>query len=301
MLRSLLVGVLALSTASGCKGSSDAPAVQPGVAVGKVVTIAGAVTATRGSDKRSLAVGQDVSGDDVIETSADASVRIQFAHNHALWDLGPNRKQLVSESLAWKAPTSDTPAAKVDETTLAAGRHAERETVTTNETAPPAASAPAAPMAPSGGAAPGGPPPTAQPQMDRAKGGESGAAMDDERAPDPKQEKAAPPKAMVERGAVRRPEPDDSNADDKRPPLAATKAITPELAVKQAFDAQRAALLACLEGATAKLSIAVANGHATLALPSKTSDKTAACFRKVAAQLTFPSSYELTISYSLVR
>ncbi|MFN0247233.1 MAG: hypothetical protein ACKV2T_10125 [Kofleriaceae bacterium] len=175
MLRSVLMGVLALSAASACKGKSDAPTVQPGVAVGKVVEASGDVSATRGTDKRALAAGQDISGDDMIETGAGANVRIRFAHNNATWELGANKKQLVSESLAWKAPKADTPAGEVNEATLAAGRHAERETVTTGSTAP--SEAPAAAAAPAPGAPVGGVPEAARVAMEddlQAKGGEGG-------------------------------------------------------------------------------------------------------------------------------
>jgi hypothetical protein len=187
MLRTVLMGVLAFSAASACKGKSDAPAVQPGVAVGKVVEASGDVSATRGTDKRVLATGQDISGDDVIETGAGANVRIRFAHNNATWELGPNKKQLVSESLAWKAPKADSPAGEVNEATLAAGRHAERETVTTGSTAP--SEAPAA-AAPARGAPVGGVPEAARAPVDdgdmMAKGGGGGGDDEDERKSAPR-------------------------------------------------------------------------------------------------------------------
>ena len=85
-----------------CKGGgSDAPAVQDGVAVGKVVEVTRKVTATRGGQTRTLDARSEVSGDDVVETAADGRVTIVLAHNNATWALGPGKKSKVSESPAW--------------------------------------------------------------------------------------------------------------------------------------------------------------------------------------------------------
>ncbi len=45
MLRTLLVGILAVTAAAACSSKGDAPAAQPGVAAGKVVELTGTVTA----------------------------------------------------------------------------------------------------------------------------------------------------------------------------------------------------------------------------------------------------------------
>src|SRR3954469_15995055 len=99
MLRTLLLGVLAASAVAACGGGgSKAPEVQPGVTAGKVVEATGAVTATRGTAKRTLQAGAAISGDDVIETGADGRVTIMLAHNNAIWDLGPNKHGKVADS-----------------------------------------------------------------------------------------------------------------------------------------------------------------------------------------------------------
>jgi hypothetical protein len=216
MLRTVLMGVLAFSAASACKGKGDAPAVQPGVAVGKVVEASGDVSATRGADKRVLASGQDISGDDVIETGAGANVRIRFAHNNATWELGPNKKQLVSESLAWKAPKADTPAGEVNEATLAAGRHAERETVTTGTTAPSEAPAAVAAAAPAPGSAPiGGGVPADEPDM-MAKGGGGGGGSTEDRKTAPRGAKQQKKETAVARGGEVANEKDVADKDATR-------------------------------------------------------------------------------------
>ncbi|CAN5817325.1 hypothetical protein BH11MYX2_BH11MYX2_03480 [soil metagenome] len=131
MLRSLLVGLLALSVAPACKGGNDAPAVQPGVAAGKVMVVEGKVTATRAGAPRELTAGAEISGDDVIETSEGASVSIWLSHNNATWTLGAGKKGKVGESAAWTAAKVDQRPSGVDEATVAAGRHAEKSAADT--------------------------------------------------------------------------------------------------------------------------------------------------------------------------
>ena len=127
MLRSILVGLLAASAVAACSHGGDGPpAVEPGVAVGKVVELTGTVTATRGTQTRTLDASSTVSGDDVITTSADGRVAIVLAHNNARWDLGPNKHERVADSLAWGLARVDHPADVVDVETTSAGRHAER-------------------------------------------------------------------------------------------------------------------------------------------------------------------------------
>lgn len=134
MLRTLLVGILAMTAAAACSSKDDAPAAQPGVSAGKVVELTGTVTATRGDQVRSLATGGEISADDVIDTAADSRVVILVAHNNARWDLGPNKHGKVAESLAWTAPKQDRPAAAVIEESSTAGAHAEKAAATTGNT-----------------------------------------------------------------------------------------------------------------------------------------------------------------------
>lgn len=314
MLRSLLVGVLALSTASACKGKSDAPAVQPGVAVGTVVEATGEVSATRGAAKRSLAAGQEISGDDVIETGASSNVRIVLAHNNATWELGPNKKQLVSESLAWKQPKQDSPAAKVDEATLAAGRHAERETVTTTNTAPApqGAMAPAAPItpttteeaaaAPAPAPAPGGGAPP--PEPDRiAKGGGGGRVADKDSKPvDEGPREVAPSKTATTESAVvgsraPAPPPPADTADD-----AEKNMVAPDVVVKKRIAEARSMIGACLKDATPlDIVVVVDKGITSFELPAKASNEMANCFKIVATRIKFPESYTLRVKTSVVK
>ncbi len=170
MLRTLLLGILAVSAVASCGSKEAAPAATPGAPAGKVLELTGTVTATRGSEVRTLIQGGEISADDVIDTAAESRVVILVAHNNARWDLGPSRKSKVGESLAWTAAKQVGPAAVVKEETSTAGRHAEKTAATTTTTTgasdepnvqpvpPVAAVASAAPVeAPTAGAAPSEP------------------------------------------------------------------------------------------------------------------------------------------------
>lgn len=305
MLRSLLLGVLVFSTASACKGSGDAPAVQPGVSVGKVVELSGEVSATRGTAKRSLATGQEISGDDVIETGAQATVRILFAHNNATWDLGPNKKQLVSESLAWKAPKANTPAGEVNEATLAAGRHAERETITTGTTAaepaPTAAATPEASPAPGGGS-----PPDPRPRGVMDKGGEGGEREEtvEKRKQDDDGLERMPAKTARSAG--------DKGLDQPRAPITAPKdapanteamttMVAPSVVVQKRIASERAQLVSCVPARSIDLEVVVKDGATSFVLPAKASRETKDCFAKIAAKITFPASYNVRFKDTIAK
>lgn len=135
MLRSLLLGIVTVSAVASCKGKEGGPAVQAGVTAGKVMELSGTVTAKRGTESRTLAAGNEVSGDDVIETSANSSVSIVLAHNNATWSLGPNKREKVADSMAWSLAKVDKPALAGVESTSAAGRHAEKAGANTGATA----------------------------------------------------------------------------------------------------------------------------------------------------------------------
>ena len=308
MLRSLLLGVLVFSTASACKGSGDAPAVQPGVAVGKVVELSGEVSATRGTAKRPLATGQEISGDDVIETGAQATVRILFAHNNATWDLGPNKKQLVSESLAWKAPKANTPAGEVNEATLAAGRHAERETVTTGTTAaepapptPTAAATPEASPAPGGGSTP-----DPRPRGDMDKGGRGGGGREEAASAEKRKYddddglERAPAKELEQpRAAIAVPK----QVPRKESPSteATTTMVAPLSVVQKRIASERAQLVSCVPASSIELEIVVKDGATSFVLPAKASRETKDCFTKIAAKITFPASYNVRFKDTIAR
>jgi hypothetical protein len=169
MLRAVLVGLLVV-TAVGCNKKDDAPAAQAGAPAGTVLEVTGTVTVAG----KPLGQGATVAADDVVETGADGNVKIELAHNKAIWILGPNKHEKVSSSLAWTLAKNEGTAKPVDQDTSAAGRPAERSAADTSvtaaapeaetarhDTAPGrgAASAPVAPEAPAAAAAPAPPPP----------------------------------------------------------------------------------------------------------------------------------------------
>lgn len=327
MVRAILVGLLAISAAAGCKGGGDsAPAVEPGVPVGKVVEVKGTVSATRSGTTRALAAGAEVSGDDVIETGTDGRVTILLAHNNATWDLGPGKKELVSASMAWKLAKAEGPAGSVDETTTAAGRHAERHAATGGESAgapaeaqrerESAAAEPAkADQAPAAAAAPTAPPPVAAP----APGG----------GPPPVQAPTPPvtPDVVVPPPP---PPPPPKPADTRRAPAKTTarggndeisallggeegskpKGAAPSggggaevdaSAVRSALAAQMPALKACVTASgkdklTIKLKVVA--GKTTITLPDGTAADRA-CFAKVATQIKLSGSTAQDIAVSI--
>lgn len=174
MLRAVLLGLVSIAVVS-CNKKQDAPAAQAGAPAGTVVDVQGAVSVAG----KPLAKGATVAGDDVVDTGADGHVRIVLAHNNATWDLGPNKHEKVSASLAWTLAKVDTPAKPVDQDTSSAGRPAERSAAETaassdkkdEEAAPggaptnaPVAPTPAAVAAPQAEAPPPPPsPPAAEP------------------------------------------------------------------------------------------------------------------------------------------
>jgi hypothetical protein len=308
MLRSILVGLLAISAVSACKGGgSDTPEVQPGVTVGKVVEITGTVTATRGSDTRTLDATSTVSGDDVIQTSGDGRVTILLAHNNAKWALGPNKKEPVAGSLAWKLAKADAPATEVDETTTAAGRHAERQAASggaesggrSRESAPAAdqaptaargsAAAPVAPPAPAPAAteaaeAPPPPPPPPPPPKALITAQPKGAA--------PK----APPKPTGGAKNVRTANDDladalDGEGGQRRAPSGPSggggEGPDGLTQLKAALQRENPAMRACVT-ASGKPSLAikihVAAGKTTITFADGT-DADRACFAKIAARI----------------
>ncbi len=195
MLRVVLVGLLSVS-AVACKSSDESAKVQPGVAAGKVLEVRGSVTVRRDAVARPLAVGETVEGNDVIETGADGSVVIELSHNLARWELGANRTSKVSESVAWSLPKKTGEAKSVEQTSAAAGRHAERSAA---ETSVSASAEPARESAPAAESAAAPAPAAAPPAPARA------AAVPAEAAPPP------PPPAPAKRSAEKREESADAD------------------------------------------------------------------------------------------
>jgi hypothetical protein len=168
MVRTVLLGLLAVTSVAACASKEGSAKVEPGAPAGKVLEVTGKVSAVRGATTRALAVGETVAGDDVIETGADGHVAIELAHNLARWDLGPNKHERVADSLAWTLPKKDLSAKATEQDNSAAGRPAERSAADTTATAAPPPAAVAAPPPPT--EAPGGPPamqPSATPDVRR--------------------------------------------------------------------------------------------------------------------------------------
>ena len=326
MLRSVLVGLLVVSAAASCKGGGEAPAVQPGVAAGAVLELEGAVSAVRGSETRALAAGDAVSADDVIQTGADGHVVIGLAHNNARWELGANKQERVSGSLAWSLARQAQPAKAVDESTTAAGRHAEKsgaDTGATSASAEPAdtetAAAPAAQPAPAEPAATELARDRAPQREERSeprsqrkleisgKGASSGASRGASGAsPPPPPPPVATPKARmpadlardddsvggaVERKASPTPgggAPAKPEVDSARP--ADTSAVTAELKVVLARE--RAAMRACLEAAAPRLAVklTVTRGKATVTITDPAASAAVrSCLATIARRMTFTS------------
>jgi hypothetical protein len=145
--RLAVVVALALAVPAGAGCGSDAPRqveVVPGKRAGVVVEAAGTVTATRsGQAARALRAGDEVSGDDEIQTGADGSVLVELDHNHVTFSLPANRTQRVGSSPAWTQPIAAARPVTTDEHSAAAGRPVERAAVDTSVSA----AAPAAPAA----------------------------------------------------------------------------------------------------------------------------------------------------------
>jgi len=157
MLRPARVCLVFLALA-GAACSEERESQDPNQPAGKVIEMAGGVSAAReGAASRPLAVGAAVFADDTVTTGTDGSAAILLAHNQVRWNLGGDKSVRVDRSLAWKASSDQSGSAFDDQdemATASAGRHTDREAGDTAATAqlPPAAqeAAPAegAPAAP---------------------------------------------------------------------------------------------------------------------------------------------------------
>ncbi len=136
MFRALLICLLAAAATgpTGCSKVDGPPKVAPGTAVGKVIEVQGAVTATRGGPARLLAVGDSVSPDDTVVTAADASVRVELFHNHAKLQLTQGASTRIDGSLAWELSASEVAALPAGQVTVAAGQVGERSAAETSNT-----------------------------------------------------------------------------------------------------------------------------------------------------------------------
>ncbi len=107
------------------------PSPQAAATAGRVVDVGGVVTVAG----KQLLRGDTVQAGDLVETGADGSVAIELAHNLARWELGPNKRLRVSDSIAWREPMRTAAPTLVEQDTASAGRHAERAASDTVATA----------------------------------------------------------------------------------------------------------------------------------------------------------------------
>jgi hypothetical protein len=293
--------VLLLMLAS-CK--DDAPAAPATASAGKVVEVTGKVT----DNGAPLHAGDAVREADVIDTGTDGHIVIELAHNQARWELGPNKHQKVSESIAWNLPKQDA-TKPVEQNTAAAGRNAERSAADSTSTTTPA---------------PGGAPTVAAPPApaDTATGGGGGAPPTQpvpppKPVPSPKTAKEPPPPPPPPVEAARAPEvsPKDSFSDDTKKTEVRTRgAVKGDVATGQGAPAKpdpladkgpagksahdvladaSFALAKCLAiGQRLKLTVKVAaNGKPTIAIDASESPSATAraCLDGKVKKLTFPT------------
>ena len=332
MLRTLLVGILAVSAVVACSGKSDAPAAQPGVSAGKVVELTGKVTATRGTAVRTLLEGGEISSDDVIDTAVDSRVVILMAHNNARWDLGPNKHGKVGESLAWTAARVDLPAVAVKEETSTAGRYADKNAATTDTTTRQNHADSRAVMAPKGDvnqdpqatATPQpGPGASATPQVQPTAPAPP-PPIETESTRDDKDIKVAPtPPARIESA---KPKPGKSldKLDDlqgsvgvgviaQKPggtgrsggSIGGTKESleSPEralqLEIRRMFAKERTAMAACIQAPTERLMVTITVTQGVYSLTSTdpaATDKTRACLAKIAKRYTAKTKFDTAVT-----
>jgi hypothetical protein len=272
MSRVLFALVVAVSAVS-CKGGAEeaAKVASNGSGAGKVLEVAGKVTV----NGKPIAVGDQLQADDVVETGDDGRVVIELSHNLAHWELGGNKKQKVSESIAWKLPRSEGNSHVTIQDMSAAGRPAERNAANSAASAPAMESAPAPTTA-----APAPPPaPTAPPAL--AQGGGS-----------PPPSPMPPPKPDVRRGAESAkatPPPDLQPAPD---PKTAPKGGKPTVgAASDIIGGRDGALRACLPaGAKVTIHVAIdATGKATTTVDDAPDDKVRSCIKAVISKLSLPA------------
>lgn len=316
MLRAVLLGLLVVSSACSKSSTESAAKVQPGVAAGKVLEAKGSVQVKRADATKPLAVGDTVEGADIVITGADGSVVIELAHNSARWELGANKQQKVSESIAWKATKAT--AEEVEHATAAAGRPAERSAAGTvamaadegaAAPAPEAAPAPAAEpepdLTPKGGSAP----PVERKRVRRAPAKAAAAApveeeaneADDDEAPAPRTTRGATMKksadAPVAAAAPAAPQAETASAPVAEKPRVIARSIDPVSGLlAQKGDALHKCVATHGAKAAVSLTVEVTDGKATVKLASKEAVSAALdkCIKGVVGGINFSGSGKTT-------
>lgn len=125
-----IAAVVALSAACGSNSSRTDHLPADDVPAGRVVEVVGTVYVARDAGRRELALDDEVTGADIITTTAESHVQIELYHNGVMWGLSGNEERRVKESLAWRTPKrTDAPLLAENtgpDRTVGAGRHAER-------------------------------------------------------------------------------------------------------------------------------------------------------------------------------
>jgi hypothetical protein len=311
MLRALLVGILAATAATvGC-GKDASPQLAPNAAAGKVVEASGKVSALRNGATRVLTVGNEVYGDDVIDTASDGSVVIELFHNNARWAVDGSLKARVDESVAWGLAKQDTPTKLVEHATSAAGRNAERQGADTRSSTERGGESPkpdkpqpvvAAASDPSPTPAPAAAAPAAK--IESAPKGTISDGKAKDLAPVRRSPAQKPPTA------TKAPKPRDiddvlgSSAPSPGAPSAGSAAQHGEDssdAANRFASSKRVALKSCLEAdGKLKLVVHVAKGAATVELAPAPSAAVRACIEGIVKSFAFPSS-DLTFTVSVVK
>lgn len=223
VMRTALLLALAIA-AIGCRGDDGKAS-----SGGTVIAVEGQVSAVGPDGTRPLANDDRVVAADTIVTGEASSVRIRLDHNQAVLDLGAGKRVELGASAAWRA---DKVAGGVldehgNDTTAAAGRHAEKEAASTAGTADTTAAAAAAGTT-----------------ADDITADDDTTAADDTRShPDPAPDSDPPP---AKTGGVRKGfaiTGDGAGAGDEGAPLLAQ----PSPAMEKAMKPVRQRIAACMK------------------------------------------------------
>ena len=324
MLRTLLLGLLAVTAATACDRGGAAPAARPGAIAGEVVEVTGEVTAIREAARRTLRAGAKVSSDDLVETGAGGHVVIVLAHNNARWELGENQQQQVASSLAWGLPRKEGPAAAGTEHTAAAGRHGERSAASAATTASSDEEVAQEKLSADRG---GAPEPKSRstgvisrPLRKQGGGGDDGMssggvgvggvgarASDGFRGDRAKEEGVTRSRTGEgqRRDALRLEEAGDATekvAKDTGPAVPTSAPPDPAVEVRQALSREKAAMKACLHAGppSIEVELVVEDGVATFAIPDA-SAQVRACFAKIAARIELTSTATLRFKSTVTK
>lgn len=131
-LLTITFGILLITASCG-----DEIVVPTSGAAGRVISVEGKVTATKGGQKpRALKIDDMVFVEDTVTTAPEATVVIGLTHNNATWTVKENQEKRVQGSLAWTATKQKAGifASKEDSKTAAAASNHEKQAGETSAT-----------------------------------------------------------------------------------------------------------------------------------------------------------------------